>query len=167
MWSCRYLGFRHVPSGTERINFCYFNPSSLWKFLISSLWELVLMTLQNSQSPAGLPVLRRNRAAWHDCPQRTCSGPRYLFSLLSSALLCAQLLCRVQVFVTPWTVAHPAPLSMGSPMQKYWSRLPFPPPGDLPNPEIESVFPALTGEFFTPGPPGKPFQCSQPFSYPV
>ena len=82
-----------------RINFCYFKPSSLWKFLISSLWELVLMSLQNPQSPAGLSVLRRNRAAWHDCPQRTCSGSRHC-SLLSSAPLCTQLLCRVQVFVT-------------------------------------------------------------------
>ena len=102
------------------------------------------MTLQSPQSPAGLPVLRRSRAAWPDCPQRTRSGSRYLFSLFVSAPLCAQLLCRVQVFVAPWTAAHQAPLSMGSPMQKHWSRLPFPPLGDLPSPEVESVFPALT-----------------------
>ena len=41
--------------------------------------------------------------------------------------------------VTPWTVAHQAPLSMGFFRQEYWSRWPFPPPGDLPNPEIEPV----------------------------
>ena len=40
--------------------------------------------------------------------------------------------------------------------QEYWSGLPFPTPGDLPNPGIESVSPALTGEFFTTAPPGKP-----------
>ena len=38
---------------------------------------------------------------------------------------------------TPWTVARQAPLSMGFPRQKYWSGLPFPPPGDLPNPGIK------------------------------
>ena len=46
-------------------------------------------------------------------------------------------------FVTPWTVTRQAPLSMGFPRQKYWSGLPFPSPGDLPNPGIEPVSPAL------------------------
>ena len=61
--------------------------------------------------------------------------------------------------VTPWTVAHQAPLSMGFSRQKYWSRLPFPPPGVLPDPGIEAaslVSPALAGRFFTTEPPGKP-----------
>ena len=40
-----------------------------------------------------------------------------------------KLLSRVRLFATPWTVAHQAPLSMGSPRQEYWSGLPFPPPG--------------------------------------
>ena len=40
-------------------------------------------------------------------------------------------------FATPWTVAHQAPLSMGFSRQEYWSGLPFPSPGDLPNPGIE------------------------------
>ena len=44
-------------------------------------------------------------------------------------------------FVTAWTIAHKAPLSMGLPRQEYWSRLPFPPPGDLPDPGIEPVSP--------------------------
>ena len=48
-------------------------------------------------------------------------------------------------FVTPWTVAHQAPLSMGFPRQEYWSGLPFPPPGDLPDPGIEPGSPALAG----------------------
>ena len=42
-------------------------------------------------------------------------------------------LSHVQLFMTPWTVAHQAPLSMGFPRQEYWSGLPFPPPGDLPD----------------------------------
>ena len=44
---------------------------------------------------------------------------------------------------TPWTVAHYAPLSMGFPGQEYWSGLPFPSPGNLLNPGIETVFPGL------------------------
>ena len=54
----------------------------------------------------------------------------------------------------PWTVAHQAPLSMGFPWEDYWSGLPFPPPGDLPDPGIEplsSASPALAGGFFTTG----------------
>ena len=56
-------------------------------------------------------------------------------------------------FVTPWTVACQAPLSMGFPRQEHWSGLPFPPPGDLPHPGIESespVFLALQADFFLP-----------------
>ena len=43
----------------------------------------------------------------------------------------------VQLFVTPWTVAHQIPLSVGFPRQKYWSGLPFPSPGDLSDPGIK------------------------------
>ena len=39
-------------------------------------------------------------------------------------------------FVTPWTIAHQAPLSVGFPRQEYWSGFPFPPPGDLPDPGL-------------------------------
>jgi len=52
----------------------------------------------------------------------------------------------------PWTVAHPAPLPMDFSRQGYWSRMPFPPPGDLPDPGIKLMFivsPALAGGFFT------------------
>ena len=45
-------------------------------------------------------------------------------------------LSHIQFFVIPWTIAHQAPLSMGFPRQENWSRLPFPSPGDLPNPGI-------------------------------
>ena len=50
---------------------------------------------------------------------------------------------------TPWTVAHQAPLFMEFSRQEYWSGLPFPSPGDLPNPEIKPQFPSTTGRFFT------------------
>ena len=48
----------------------------------------------------------------------------------------------IRLFVTPWTAAHQAPLSMGFSRQEYWRGLPCPPPGDLPNPGIELEFPA-------------------------
>ena len=53
-----------------------------------------------------------------------------------------KLLNRVQLFATPWTVAYRAPLSMGFSRQEYWSGLPFPPPGDLPDPGIGPRSPA-------------------------
>ena len=48
--------------------------------------------------------------------------------------------------VTPWTVAHQAPMSMGFSKQEYWSGLPFPPPGDLPDPGIEPVSPTMEAD---------------------
>ena len=64
----------------------------------------------------------------------------------------AQSLCRVQLFVNLWTVALQALPPMGFSGQAYWSGLPFPPPGDLPDPGIKPmsfVSPALAGRFFT------------------
>ena len=59
-------------------------------------------------------------------------------------------------FAIPSTVAHQAPLSMRCPRREYWSGLPFPSPGDLPNLGMEPVSPALVGRFFTTEPPRKP-----------
>ena len=58
--------------------------------------------------------------------------------------------------VTPWTVACQAPLSIRFSRQEYWSGLPFPSPEDLPDPGVESAYPALAGGFFTTEPAGKP-----------
>ena len=58
---------------------------------------------------------------------------------------------RICLFATLWTVAHQAPLSMGFSKKEYWSGLPCPPPGDLPDPGIEPTplkSPALAGSFF-------------------
>ena len=57
--------------------------------------------------------------------------------------LCIQLLGRVQLFATPWTVTHQAPLSKGFSEQEYWSGLPFPSPGNLPDLGIKPRSPAL------------------------
>ena len=58
-------------------------------------------------------------------------------------------LSRFQVFVTPWTVAHQAPPSIEFSRQEYWSVLPFPSPGDLPNLGIEPRSPALQADTLT------------------
>jgi len=58
--------------------------------------------------------------------------------------------------VTPWTVAYQASPSMGFSGQEYWSGLPFPSAGDLPDPEIEPRSPGLQADALTSEPPGKP-----------
>ena len=75
------------------------------------------------------------------------------------ACMCICTLSCVQVFATPWTVTHQAPLSMEFSRQEYWSKLAFPTPGDLSNRGIEPMClasPALAGRFFTTVPPGDP-----------
>ena len=66
-------------------------------------------------------------------------------------------LSHVRLFATPWTVAYQASPSMGFSRQDYWSGLPFPSPGDLPNPGIEPGSPALEAGTLTSEPPGKPW----------
>jgi len=61
--------------------------------------------------------------------------------------------------VTPWTVASQAPLSMGFSRQEYWSGLPFPSPGDLPDPGIESRSPALKADSLPTELQGKPLKA--------
>ena len=66
------------------------------------------------------------------------------------------MLSHVQLFETPWIVAHQAPLTTGFSKQGCWSGLPFLPPGNLPDQGIEPKSPALAGGFFTSEPPGSP-----------
>ena len=75
----------------------------------------------------------------------------------ASAYVLSHFSC-VQLFVILWSVAHQVPLSIGFSRQEYWSGLPCPPPGDLPNPGIKPMSlasPALAVGFFTSMPPGK------------
>ena len=62
----------------------------------------------------------------------------------------------VGFFVTPWTIAHQAPVSMEFSRQEYWSGLPFPSPGDLPDPGIEPGSPALEADALPSEPQGSP-----------
>ena len=80
--------------------------------------------------------------------------------LLISSFLCVCVYSVMSDSVTLWTVAHQHPLSMEFYRQESWSGLPFPSPGDLPNPGIEPTSPALAGGFLTTEPPEKP-----PLSY--
>ena len=85
-----------------------------------------------------------------------------LFNMLSRLVIAftlkvkVKLFSHVQLFVTPWTVAYWAPLSMGFSRQECWSGLPFPSPGDLPDPGIKPRSPALQADALPSEPPGKP-----------
>ena len=88
----------------------------------------------------------------------TAMSKRYS-DFLRVMLVCAQLLSHVHLFVTLWTVACQALLSIGFSRQEYWSGLPFPLPGDLPDPGTEPASlasPALADGFFTTSLPWKP-----------
>ena len=69
-------------------------------------------------------------------------------------------LSHILLFETLWTVAYQAPPSMGFSRQEYWSGLPFPSPGDLPDPGIEPGSPALRAEALISEPPGKPWMVN-------
>ena len=70
--------------------------------------------------------------------------------------VCAESLSHVWLFATPWTVAQQAPLSMGFSRQEYWSGLPCPPPGGLPNQGIQPRSPLLQLDSLPSEPPGNP-----------
>ena len=81
-----------------------------------------------------------------------CYNKRHMCACMLSCFSC------VWLFEKLWTIAHQANLSMGFLRQEYWSGLPFPPPGDLPNPGIQPMtltLPTLACEFFTTGKPMK------------
>ena len=77
-------------------------------------------------------------------------------NLSDSSEVCVKSLSHVRLIATPWTVARQAPLSMGFSRQEYWSGLPFPSPGNLPNPGIEPGSPALQADALSSEPPQKP-----------
>ena len=105
------------------------------------------------RDPDCLEYTPRNRtAAWYLSSSFSILRK---FHIVFYVLCCAQSLSHVQLLVTPWTVACKAPLSMGFSRQEYWSGLPFPPPGDLPNPGTEPRFPTLQADSLPDELPGK------------
>ena len=131
---------------------------SLWLFLKQFN---VLRRGLNIAHPECVQSVPRQPAGWGTS---WLQGPRVLLNTawgccahVSSPLrLRVKLLIHVRLFATPWTVAHQDPPTMGFPRQEYWSGLPFPSPGDLPDPGVESLSPSLAGGFFTTEPLGKP-----------
>ena len=96
-------------------------------------------------------------------------NPRLLFllhwqvsSLPLKVKVKVKLLSRVRLLATPWTAAYQVPPPMGFSRQEYWSGLPFPSPGDLPDPGIEPRSPALESDALTSEPPGKPLPLAPP-----
>ena len=79
-------------------------------------------------------------------------GPNVIYKLSHSKV---KSLSHVRLFATPWTVAYQASPSMGFSRQEYWSGLPFPSPGDLPNPGIKPGSPTFQADALTSEPPGK------------
>ena len=112
--------------------------------------------------PEDLPIPRIESTSLGHSELRSCSS-----NILGVSVGCFQMklifksVCVLvshlfQFFLTPWTVAHQAPLSMGFPKQEYWSKLPFPSLGDLPYPGIEPRSPALQIESLPSELPRKP-----------
>ena len=81
-------------------------------------------------------------------------GRIFLKECIYAFLYEVKLLSRVQLFAIPWTAAYQAPPSMEFSRQEYWSGLPFPSPGDLPNPGIEPGSPELWADALLSEPPG-------------
>ena len=97
-----------------------------WTALINSLW-----------------VMSPTKTSWVENREKACACMLSRFSL-------------VQLFAIPRTVAFQAPLSLEFSRQEYWFKMPFPSPGDLPDPEIEPRSPTLQADSLLSEPPGKP-----------
>ena len=96
-----------------------------------------------------------NRVKARSC-QNTFKLKIQIYKYLCMNFMLYQLLSHVQLFATPWTVAHQAPLSRGFSRQEYWNGLPFPSPGGLSNPGMKSQSPALQAVSLLSEPPEKP-----------
>ena len=94
----------------------------------------------------------------------------FIYSKVIQLRCCFLVPCPVWLCETPWTEARQAPLSMGSSRQEYWSRLPFPSPGDLPDPGIEPRSPALQAKSLPLSHQGSPTQlyvCVCVYTFPL
>ena len=123
--------------------------------------KLILFKLKGNKKSIGLKKkLKNNKSSLRIYPKLKSWGEAGTRDPLDAPLECIHphSLSRVQLFETPWTVAHLASLSTGLSQQEYWPELPFPPPGGLSNPGTEPqspAIPAMSGGFFTTEPSGK------------
>ena len=111
----------------------------LWENLGKMTSECTVLRLYNDKSHS-----QRSRAE-DICMRKFSVVTSVCFNWLAACVAVYTKSC-LTVFVTPWTVAHQAPLSMRLPKEEYWSGLPFPPPGDFPDSVMESRFPALQAD---------------------
>ena len=137
-----FLSFKSVSSVAQSCPTLCLYPSSLSSIVTSS---------EAFSDPSVLQVTISSILEMYS----TISHSTYLYLILHH-LFVVQSIIRSYSFATPWTVAHQAPLSMGFPRQEYWSGLPFPSPGDLPDPGIKLMSSALAVEFFTVSHQGSP-----------
>ena len=128
-WQCFPRPVLFSPEYMEGLHFPQFSSPQMWKGRVGSGTWIVLVrgvcpdvTTVTSGWKPWMPV-ETSPALW--------GLQKHVCSVVS-----------VRLFATPWTAARQAPLSMGFSRQEYWSRLPFPPAGDLHNPDIEPVSPA-------------------------
>ena len=108
------------------------------------VWKIPWIEESGGLQSMGSQRVGHDWARMHDIP---CHTHIYMYMYIRKV----EWLSRVWLFATLWTVAHETPLSMGFSRQKYWSRLPYPLPGDLPDLGIELtsfMSPALAGRFF-------------------
>ena len=140
-WDSRDLAYR--PEGHHS---ALFSPTPLW--------------MMGDSSPHPFSSEEKPRPSRHSTPipmtQLLLLPPPYPHCEARRKRKC-QLLSHVRLFVMPRTVALQAPLSMGFSIQDYWSGLPFPSPGDLPEPGIKPGSPALQACSLPSEPPGKPY----------
>ena len=122
---------------THRIKFLFFCFFFFFFFGVFSLFACLLFNFHGS-------------IVWLNIHTRTRSW------LTKLCYLKVKSLSHVWLFAIPWTVVYQASLSMGFSRQEYWSGLPFPSPGDLPDPGIEPRSPALQADALPSEPPGKP-----------
>ena len=156
LWSFRF----HFPNAPKLKNkliygIFLFHDSLFFRYSAAAAKSLQsCLTLSNpiDGSPPGSPIPGILQA-------RTLEWVAISFSNAWKWKVKVKSLSRVQLFTTPWTAAYQAPPSMGFSRQEYWSGLPFPSPGDLPDSGMKPmslVSPALAGGFFTTAPPERP-----------
>ena len=106
-------------------------------------------------------VFKSLKSKWHSKEGKNAGSGLQMVVIIETSF------SRVYLSVTLWTVAHQALLLMGFPRQKYWNRLPFTSPGDLPDPGIEPRSPTLQADSLLSEPPGKSEPTNILFSYPL
>ena len=131
------------------------------------LYSLIFFSYPKKKKKKKLPelsqILRDSTLSWRKRERKVRDrevrdGCEEINCQVWKMMVVLKLLSCVRLFVTPGTVAHQAPLSMQFSRQEYWSGLPFPSPGDLPNPGVKPRSPALQADSLPSESPGKPMR---------